>query len=65
VAFVRTNVSEELRASVIRVMMEALNSSVTSLLRRDARRNITEDVILQVYRKLWSRQYGELKAEAK
>jgi hypothetical protein len=60
VALVRTDVSEEIRATFIRVtrigdspilvtlMMEALNSSETSVLTRVIRRNIPEDDILHV-----------------
>jgi hypothetical protein len=53
VALVITEVSEELRASIIRVttiglMMEALNSSEKSVLTRTTRRNISEAAVLQV-----------------
>jgi hypothetical protein len=58
VIVVRTDVSKELSASIIRVtrisspilitlMMEAINSSETSVLTRGTRRNIPEDAILQ------------------
>jgi hypothetical protein len=55
VPLVRTDISEELSASIIRVpsslilvtlMMEALSSSETSVLTRATRRNIPEDGIL-------------------
>jgi hypothetical protein len=42
---VRTDVSEELRASIIEAM-KALSSSGTSVLTRDERRNIPENAIL-------------------
>jgi hypothetical protein len=59
VAHVRTDVSEERRASIIRVarigelgkMMEALSSSETSVLTRTTRRNISEDGILHSHRR--------------
>jgi hypothetical protein len=48
VALVRTDGSEELNASIIKVtlMMEALNSSETPVLTRATRRKIPEDDIL-------------------
>jgi hypothetical protein len=45
VVLVRSDVSEELRASIIRVM-EGLSYSETSVLTRAARRDIPEDTIL-------------------
>jgi hypothetical protein len=59
VALVRTDVSEELSASIIRVtrigelrtlMMEALSSSETSVLTRVTLRNTPEDAILHSHR---------------
>jgi hypothetical protein len=53
VALVRSDVSEELNASIIMVtlMMEALSSSETSGLTRATRHNITEDAILHSHRR--------------
>jgi hypothetical protein len=49
VALVRTDVSEEFRASLIKVkvLKEAPSSSETSVLTRATRRNVPEDIILQ------------------
>jgi hypothetical protein len=56
VVLVRTDVSEELIASFIRVtritlMKEALSSSETSVLRRAKRHNIPEDTIIHSHRR--------------
>jgi hypothetical protein len=62
VALARTDVSEELIASIIRdnvpsslilvsLMMEAISSSETSVLKRGTRRNIQEDAILHSHRR--------------
>jgi hypothetical protein len=55
VALVRTDVSEELIASIIRVIrideVEALRYSKTSVLTRATRRNIPEDGILHSHRR--------------
>jgi hypothetical protein len=52
-ALVRTDVSEECSASIIRVlataMMEALSSSETSVFTRAILRNIPDDAILHIY----------------
>jgi hypothetical protein len=49
VALVRTDVSEKLSASFIRVArIDELSSSETSVLTRATRRNIPEDTILQI-----------------
>jgi hypothetical protein len=55
VALIRTDVSEERSASIIRVtrlgeLIEALCSSETSVPTRDTRRNIPEDGILHSHR---------------
>jgi hypothetical protein len=50
VALVRTDVSEDLSASIITLMMEALRSAETLVLTRATRSNISEDAILQSHR---------------
>jgi hypothetical protein len=71
VALVRTDVSEELSASIIRMtrvsspilvtlMMEALSSSEASVLTRTTRRNVPEDRILHSHRRENLRSYPVL-----
>jgi hypothetical protein len=50
VALVRTDVSEELIATIIRVMTEAISFSETLVLTRVTRRNNPENAILHSYR---------------
>jgi hypothetical protein len=63
VAVVRTDVSEELSASFIKVtrmselMKEALSSSETSVLTRATQRNIREDTILHSHHREYLKSY--------
>jgi hypothetical protein len=57
VALVRIDVSEEISAFIM--MMEALSSSETSILKKVSRRNITEGAILHSHRRENLKSYNE------